>query len=132
MLTHPALDVVYVSTPIGLHFSMAEKALKAGKEVWCEKPLTCDFRETQALVALAEDNGKVLTESFMYLHHPQFKRVKQFVDESVQSTPSSADLVFLIWPFRDFVTTLSCVVGHCGMWLAIPPLHFWHCSLTSR
>ena len=83
MLTHPELDVVYVSTPVGLHFSMAEQALKVGKAVWCEKPLTCDYRETQALVALAEDNGKVLTESFMYLHHPQFKRVKQFVDESL-------------------------------------------------
>ena len=82
MLSHPELDVVYIATPIGLHFRMAEQALKAGKHVWCEKPLTCDDRETQALVALAEKSGKVLTESFMYLYHPQFKRVKQFVDGS--------------------------------------------------
>ena len=82
MLNYPNLDIVYIATPIGLHFSMAEQALKAGKHVWCEKPLTCDYRETQTLVALAEENSKVLTESFMYLHHPQFKRVKQFVDES--------------------------------------------------
>lgn len=82
MLNSPNLDIIYIATPIGLHFSMAEQALKAGKHVWCEKPLTCDFRETQTLVALAEKNSKVLTESFMYLHHPQFKRVKEFVDHS--------------------------------------------------
>jgi dTDP-3,4-didehydro-2,6-dideoxy-alpha-D-glucose 3-reductase len=82
MLSHPDLDIVYIATPIGLHFRMAEQALKAGKHVWCEKPLTCDYRETQNLIAVAEENSKVLTESFMYLHHPQFKRVKQFVDES--------------------------------------------------
>ena len=82
MLNHSELDVIYISTPIGLHFSMAEQALKAGKHVWCEKPLTCDYRETQTLVALAEKWGSVLTESFMYLHHPQFKRVRRFLDES--------------------------------------------------
>jgi len=82
MLNHPELDVVYIATPIGLHFSMAEQVLKAGKHVWCEKPLTCNYRETQALVSLAKKSSKVLTESFMYLHHSQFKRVKQFIDEN--------------------------------------------------
>ena len=82
MLRHPELDVVYIATPIGLHFKMAKQALKAGKHVWCEKPITCDDRETQTLVAMAEKSGKILAESFMYIHHPQFKRVKQFIDES--------------------------------------------------
>ena len=82
MLNTPELDVVYIATPIGLHFSMAEQVLKAGKHVWCEKPLTCDYGETQTLIALAKKSRKTLTESFMYLHHPQFNRVKQFVDES--------------------------------------------------
>jgi dTDP-3,4-didehydro-2,6-dideoxy-alpha-D-glucose 3-reductase len=82
MLNYPELDIVFIATPIGLHFSMAEQALKAGKHVWCEKPLTCDYGETQTLIALAKKSRKILTESFMYLHHPQFKRVKKFVDES--------------------------------------------------
>lgn len=82
MLSHPDLDVVYIASPIALHYSMASQALKAGKHVWCEKPLTCDSRDTKALVSLAEKHGKVLNESFMYLYHPQFKKVKKFVDES--------------------------------------------------
>ena len=84
MLNCDNVDVVYIATPIGIHFSLSEQALKAGKHVWCEKPLTCDYEETKFLVSLAEKVNKGLTESFMYLHHSQFLRVKQFIDESKQ------------------------------------------------
>ena len=82
MLNSTEVDVVYIATPIGVHFSLAKRAIEAGKNVWCEKPLTCSYIDTQALVLLAENKGKVLTESFMYLYHPQFQRVKKFVDDS--------------------------------------------------
>ena len=84
MLNNLELDIVYISTPIGLHYSMASQVLNAGKNVWCEKPLTCNYRNTQDLVALANTKKKILTESFMHLYHPQFKRLKKFVDESKQ------------------------------------------------
>jgi predicted dehydrogenase len=84
MLNSTNVDVVYIATPIGIHFSLAKQAIKAGKHVWCEKPLTCSYTDTQTLVSLAEESGKVLTESFMYLYHPQFHRVKKFVDDSKQ------------------------------------------------
>ena len=84
MLNCDIVDVVYISTPIGVHFSLSEQVLKAGKHVWCEKPITCDYEETKLLVSLAEKVNKGLTESFMYLHHSQFLRVKQFINESKQ------------------------------------------------
>lgn len=82
MLSSSEVDVVYIATPIGIHFSLAQQAIEAGKNVWCEKPLTCSYIDTKELVSLAEDKDKVLTESFMYLYHPQFQRVKKFVDDS--------------------------------------------------
>ena len=82
MLNSTEVDVVYIATPIGVHFSLAKQAIEAGKHVWCEKPLTCRYMDTQTLVSLAEERGKVLTESFMYLYHPQFHRVKKFVNDS--------------------------------------------------
>ena len=82
MLNSTEVDVVYIATPIGIHFSLAKLAIEAGKHVWCEKPLTCSYIDTQILVSLSEKKGKVLTESFMYLYHPQFQRVKKFVDDS--------------------------------------------------
>ena len=82
MLNSSKVDVVYISTPISVHFSLAKQAIKAGKHVWCEKPLTCSLADTQELVSLAKENGKVLTESFMYLYHPMFYRIKKFVNDS--------------------------------------------------
>jgi len=84
MLSSVEVDVVYIATPIGTHFSLAKQAIEAGKHVWCEKPLTCNYGDTQILASLAEKKGKILTESFMYLHHPQFQRVKKFVNDSKQ------------------------------------------------
>ena len=66
MLNCDNVDVVYIATPIGVHFSLSEQALKAGKHVWCEKPLTCAYEETKFLVSLAEKVNKGLTEP---LHH---------------------------------------------------------------
>ena len=80
MLANPAIDIVYISVPTGLHSKFGTRALVAGKHVWCEKPLTCDFPSTNKLVRLAEEKGQVLAEAFMYLYHPQFRRVKAFVN----------------------------------------------------
>ena len=63
---------MYIATPIGVHFKLAIQALKAGKHVWCEKPLTCDYEDAKSLVYLAKQYQLMLTETFMYLHHPQF------------------------------------------------------------
>ena len=82
MLNCKDVDIVYVATPIGIHFTLAKNALNAGKHVWCEKPLTCNYKQTKSLISLAEKNNKVITESFMYLHHPLFHRVKKFVEEN--------------------------------------------------
>ena len=81
MLDNPDVDIVYIATPIGVHFKLATQALKAGKHVWCEKPLTCDYEDTKSLVYLAEQNQQMLTETFMYLHHPQFSKVQNFVND---------------------------------------------------
>jgi NDP-hexose-3-ketoreductase len=80
MLSNPKVDIVYISTPIGVHSAQAIEAFKAGKHVWCEKPLTCDFEDTIKLVQLAEQGKQLLAEAFMYLHHPQFSRVLKFVN----------------------------------------------------
>jgi dTDP-3,4-didehydro-2,6-dideoxy-alpha-D-glucose 3-reductase len=82
MLSSSNVDVIYIATPISMHFTMAQKAMEAGKDVWCEKPLTCSYTDTQSLISLAEKKNRVLTESFMFLYHPQFQRVKKFIDES--------------------------------------------------
>jgi dTDP-3,4-didehydro-2,6-dideoxy-alpha-D-glucose 3-reductase len=80
MLSCSNVDVIYIASPIGIHYSMAVRSLKAGKHVWCEKPLTCRFKDTISLIRLAEKNQKMLAEAFMYIHHPQFKKIIDFTN----------------------------------------------------
>lgn len=56
------MDFVYISTPNGLHFEWAIKALRAGKHVLLEKPFTSNADEAKKLVEEADRSGKVLME----------------------------------------------------------------------
>jgi predicted dehydrogenase len=75
--------------------------LKAGKHVWCEKPLTCNYEHTKKLVTLAKKSKKMLTEAFMYLHHPQFRKVKSIVNDRKASKVHSIICRFGIPILRD-------------------------------
>jgi D-xylose 1-dehydrogenase (NADP+, D-xylono-1,5-lactone-forming) len=80
LLADPEIDVVYNSLPNNLHTEWTIKALRAGKHVLCEKPLAVSLDEVDAMIRAAKETGKVLTEAFMYRHHPQTLKVKEIVD----------------------------------------------------
>ena len=40
LLNNPAVDAVAIATPVHTHFELAMAALRAGKHVWVEKPMT--------------------------------------------------------------------------------------------
>ncbi len=44
-------------TPMPLHAPLNRKALEAGRNVWCEKPIATDLAEAQSLLALARQRG---------------------------------------------------------------------------
>ncbi|MFZ0089900.1 MAG: Gfo/Idh/MocA family oxidoreductase [Solirubrobacteraceae bacterium] len=79
LLADPDVEAVYVSLPNGLHVEWTRRALDAGKHVLCEKPLSRRAGEARAVFDLAEETGRVLTEAFMYRHHPQTARVAELV-----------------------------------------------------
>ena len=63
----PDVDAVYVATPHTLHAENAADALRAGKAVLCEKPLTVSPDEARALIQVAEEMGGYLAEA-MWTH----------------------------------------------------------------
>ncbi len=71
VLEDPDVDAVYVSLPNGLHVDWAIRALAAGKHVLCEKPLTRRPDDARRAFDAAERAGRVLSEAFMWRHHPQ-------------------------------------------------------------
>lgn len=81
LLADPGVDAVYVPLPNSLHVDWTRRALEAGKHVLCEKPLTERVEEAEALFDLAERQGLVLAEAFMYRHNPQTRRLEELVRE---------------------------------------------------
>jgi dTDP-3,4-didehydro-2,6-dideoxy-alpha-D-glucose 3-reductase len=79
LLERPDIDAVYVPLPPGLHEEWVGRALRAGKHVLAEKPLTTSRQSTENLLALARSRGLVLMENFMFPHHGQHARVRELV-----------------------------------------------------
>jgi xylose dehydrogenase (NAD/NADP) len=83
MLADQEIDVIYNSLPNSLHAEWTIKAVEAGKHVLCEKPLATTTNEVDAIAVAAAKYKKVVTEAFMYRHHPQTLQVKEIVDSGV-------------------------------------------------
>jgi predicted dehydrogenase len=60
-LADPAIDLVVIATPNDSHFELARAALLAGKHVVVDKPCTVTLAETETLLDLARQQGRVLT-----------------------------------------------------------------------
>ncbi len=80
LLADPEIDVIYNSLPNNLHAEWSIRALQAGKNVLCEKPLALTPEEVDRMADAAKQSGKVLAEAFMYRHHPQTLKVQEIVE----------------------------------------------------
>lgn len=58
LLSHPEVEIVVNLTTPQSHYAIAEAALRAGKNVYNEKPLTLTLDESRTLLALAEERGR--------------------------------------------------------------------------
>jgi predicted dehydrogenase len=79
LLADPAIDAVYVALPNALHAEWSIRAVEAGKHVLCEKPLALSVAEVDAITAASARCGRVVTEAFMFRHHPQSDLVVRLV-----------------------------------------------------
>ena len=76
-LSSPRIDTIYVAVPNNLHYSVAKKALKAGKNVICEKPFTLNYHETVELFELAESKNLILIEAITNQYLPNYLEIKE-------------------------------------------------------
>ena len=81
LLADPSVEAIYNPLPNTLHCEWSIKALEAGKHVLCEKPMSSSVAEVEEAFAAAERTGFLLSEAFMYRHHPQTKRLAELVAE---------------------------------------------------
>ena len=75
LLADPDVEAVYVSLPNSLHHPWTMRALHAGKHVLCEKPYSRRQSDVVAAFDAADSARLVLSEAFMWRHHPQARTI---------------------------------------------------------
>ncbi len=76
IIDDPAIEAVVIATETPLHFVMADAALRAGKHVLVEKPLTQTAAQAERLVATADAAGRILMVGHVYRYNAAFRRVE--------------------------------------------------------
>lgn len=74
------VDVVCICTPPALHRSQVEAALRAGKDVICEKPLVGTVHEVDELASIAAETGHHVMPVFQYRFGNGLQKLKALVD----------------------------------------------------
>ena len=89
-----AVDVVYVATPHPGHLEHAALALRQGKAVLCEKPLTVNASEARAMCDLARERGVLLMEAMWSRFLPATRRVDDWLASGAIGEPRKLAVSF--------------------------------------
>jgi predicted dehydrogenase len=76
LLADERVNVVHILTPNQSHGELVAKALSAGKNVVCEKPLATDAAQAKELVELAEQRNLIGAVPFVYRFHPNVRQLR--------------------------------------------------------
>lgn len=80
VVNDPEIDAVYIPLSNDLHAEWIIRSAKAGKQIFCEKPLTMTYLEAKQAVQACTDAGVMLVEAFVYRFHQQTKRIRELLD----------------------------------------------------
>jgi predicted dehydrogenase len=72
-------DAVAIATPTASHHEIALAALKAGKDVYVEKPMTQRSGQARELTAAAEAGGRILMAGHLLLYQPAIAWIRDYI-----------------------------------------------------
>ena len=94
LITLPEVDIVHVATPPHWHGIIAADAARAGKDIWCEKPMTRTIGEGKRLVEAVQQHGRIFRlntwfrfEDNFYGMNTTVKPIKKLVDSGMLGWP---------------------------------------------
>lgn len=95
LLQDEEIEAVYIPLPNQLHYEWVMKAIAAGKNILCEKPLAPTAKQTAELYEAAKKKGVILMEAFAYLHTPYIDALKEEIREKNFGDISYIESAFL-------------------------------------
>lgn len=75
------IEGVVIAAPAVQHYTLAKRALEAGKDVFVEKPLALHVEHAEELTELARRNGRVLMVGHLLQYHPAIQKLKSLIQE---------------------------------------------------
>ena len=93
LLCDPRIDAVAIATPASTHFPMAMAALRAGKHVLVEKPLTRTSEQALALIRESERCGLLLMVDHTFVFSPAVCALREVLARGAIGTPCYYDAV---------------------------------------
>lgn len=79
LLNNPAIDAIAIATPVHTHFDLAMAALRAGKHVWVEKPMTETSQQARQLVDEARRRERVLLVDHTFLYTGSVMKMAELI-----------------------------------------------------
>jgi predicted dehydrogenase len=80
LLEDKELDAIVIATPVNTHKSLALEAMKFGKHVFIEKPLTDSYDDACELVEFAKSQGKIIAVGHIFQFAPSVIAIKNYID----------------------------------------------------
>ena len=87
ILADEAIDIILIATPNNFHKEYAVKALRAGKNVICEKPVTIGSAELEEIIKVQKETGKLFSVHQNRRWDKDFRIVKKVLQDNTIGTP---------------------------------------------
>lgn len=97
LLADPAIEAVYIATPVHLHAEQTIAAAEAGKHVLCEKPMALNVEECDRMIATSNANGVKLGLAYYRHFYPVLARVKELLAAGTIGKPILAQINAFEW-----------------------------------
>ena len=117
LIARPDIDIVHIATPPHWHGIISKMAAEAGKDIWCEKPMTRTIGEGKKVVEAVQANGR------MFRLNTWFRFTGQFygLGTTVRPLKKIVSSGVLGWPLK---VTVSGITGYDWKfyWTGVPNL----------
>lgn len=80
LINDAGVNAIYIATPPAFHEAYTLAAIKAGKPVYVEKPMSLNYKTAQKMYLAAEENNVKLVVAHYRREWPLFKKLKELVD----------------------------------------------------
>jgi len=93
LIENKSINAVYIATPPSSHLEYAIQTIKAGKNVYIEKPMVLNSNEAEILLSAVKNSDIKITIAHYRRELPVFIKVKELLDSNIIGKVYSAEIV---------------------------------------